>query len=130
MEGKNMARIANRTGFSRYFIVFIAVAALCLSFSCSREKEAVKAQPAPKEAGLTTLTGTIGCGHCTYHLEGLESCALAMQTEDGKQYVIEGAPNHDALYDERFSEKSITVTGEIVTGGSYNIIKAKTAVLK
>ena len=51
-------------------------------------------------AGTTgaTLSGKVGCCHCTYQLEGQESWALTMGTNGGKRYVIEGAPNQDQLF--------------------------------
>lgn len=67
----------------------------------------------PADMVLTTMTleGKVGCGHCTYHTTN--ACALAMQTEDGKVYVIESAPDYDQNFGDRFSGKTISVTGQV-----------------
>jgi hypothetical protein len=75
------------------------------------EGAAMKQPPEGVEFASMTLTGKVGCGHCTYH--ATESCALAMQTEDGKVYVVESAPNYDAAFGDRFSGKTITATGKV-----------------
>ncbi len=67
--------------------------------------------PADMELTAMTLEGKVGCGHCTYHVT--DACALAMQTEDGKVYVIESAPDYDAAFGDRFSGKTISVTGKV-----------------
>lgn len=69
------------------------------------------APPEGMELAAMTLTGKVGCGHCTYHVT--DSCALAMQTDDGKVYVIASAPNYDATFGDRFSGKAIDVTGKV-----------------
>jgi hypothetical protein len=72
-----------------------------------------------------TVTGTLGCGHCTFGLEGLQKCAVAVKTEDGKFYVIEGAPNQDSLFEQRFSGGKVTVVGRVTPGEKYGILQAK-----
>ena len=67
--------------------------------------------PADMELTEMTLTGKVGCGHCTYHVT--DTCALAMQTDDGKVYVIESAPDYDQTFGDRFSGKTIDVTGKV-----------------
>jgi hypothetical protein len=67
----------------------------------------------PADMALTamTLEGKVGCGHCTYHTT--DACALAMQTEDGKVYVIESAPDYDTYFGDRFSGKQMKVSGKV-----------------
>ncbi len=67
--------------------------------------------PADMVLTAMTLEGKVGCGHCTYHTTN--ACALAMQTEDGKVYVIESAPDYDQYFGDRFSGKGISVTGKV-----------------
>jgi hypothetical protein len=43
---------------------------------------------------ITNQTLEVGCGSCTYHIAGVESCTLAVKI-DGKPYLVEGA-NVDA----------------------------------
>ncbi len=79
--------------------------------------------PEGTELAATTLEGTIGCGHCTYHLT--PECALAMKTADGVVYVIENDPEHEAHMGERFSGKPISVTGRVGEKDSMNVIYAE-----
>ena len=46
------------------------------------------AADAPKPTSVD-LTGTLGCGHCTFHKTS--SCAAALKVADGKIYVIDNA---------------------------------------
>ena len=69
------------------------------------------APPADMVLTAMTLDGKVGCGHCTYHTT--DACALAMQTDDGKVYVIESAPDYDQFFGDRFSGKTINVTGQV-----------------
>ena len=46
------------------------------------------AAEAPKTETVD-LTGTLGCGHCTFHKTS--SCAAALKVADGKIYVIDNA---------------------------------------
>jgi hypothetical protein len=69
---------------------------------------AAVADLAPKE-GETLLVGTMGCGHCNFHIG--DSCAAAMKTADGTVYIMEGVEAGNVLFDERKSEKPIQVVG-------------------
>lgn len=42
-----------------------------------------------KKADSVDLSGTLGCGHCTFHKTS--SCAAALKATDGKIYVIDNA---------------------------------------
>jgi hypothetical protein len=79
--------------------------------------------PEGTELASVTLEGTIGCGHCTYHVT--PECALATQTAEGVVYVIEGDPEHEAHMGERFSGKPITVTGRVAQTDSMNVVYAE-----
>jgi hypothetical protein len=62
------------------------------------------------QEGEVLLTGTMGCGHCNFH-QG-DSCAAAMKTTDGVVYIFDGIGAGHELFDDRKSEKPITVVGQ------------------
>jgi len=68
---------------------------------------------APGEMAATpvTLTGTMGCGHCTFK-KGT-SCSSAIETADGTIYLLEGADvgQGSELFDKRMDGLTVTVTG-------------------
>ncbi len=84
--------------------------------------------PEGTELASATLDGTIGCGHCTYHLT--PECALAMKTADGVVYVIENDPEHEAHMGERFSGRPISVTGRVGEKDGLNVVYAETVDLR
>ncbi len=61
-------------------------------------------------AGEVVLAGTVGCGHCTYHLG--DSCAAAMRA-GGIVYFLDGIEAGHELYEDRMSEKPLTVVGTV-----------------
>jgi hypothetical protein len=73
---------------------------------------------------MATYTGTIGCGHCTYHVT--DECSPCLQTADGTVYVIESEQDHDALMGDRFSGKEITVVGTVEPSDGAAILHAST----
>lgn len=76
------------------------------------EEPAASATPAADAASgqqVVTLTGTIGCGHCTF--EVVDRCHAAMTTPDGVVYLLEGVDQESELFTERFSGKEIRVVG-------------------
>ncbi len=60
--------------------------------------------------GEMVLAGTIGCGHCTFH-KG-DSCAAAMISAE-VVYFLDGIEAGHELFDERMSEKPLTVVGNV-----------------
>jgi hypothetical protein len=116
----------------------VALAAVSLLLFCSKPKEASEggavqvARDKVQSAVLrdVTVTGKLGCGHCTFSLEGLGQCAVAIKTEDGKFYVIEGAPNQDDLFEQRFSGDTVTVVGQLTPGEKYGVIRAKSVTVE
>jgi hypothetical protein len=72
------------------------------------------AEPAPAaEAAATegvevTLAGTLGCGHCNYHVGS--SCSAAVKTADGKIYILD-VDEDSELFTQRQSGKAVTVVG-------------------
>ena len=73
-------------------------------------------------AEAATYTGTIGCGHCTYHVT--DECSPCMKTADGTVYVIESAADHDKLMGDRFSGKELTVVGTVEKSGDTMVLHA------
>ncbi len=59
------------------------------------------------------LTGTSGCGHCNFHIG--DSCAMGLQTADGKIYILEG-PGVGAetqIWNDRMESKPLKVKGKV-----------------
>lgn len=54
-----------------------------------------------------TMTGTLGCAHCTFEVGN--SCATAMKTADEIVHILEGTD--DAVFEDRYSGREITVVG-------------------
>lgn len=90
------------------------------------EAPAAEAGSVAMEAASTHLTGTLGCGHCTFHTT--ESCAIAMKTEDGRIVVIdaESLANEDHLFAERMSGKPVSVDGTLEEVEGQLVIHSKT----
>jgi hypothetical protein len=58
-----------------------------------------------------TVSGKMGCGHCTYQIGTV--CSSALETADGKIYLLEGmgVSSGSELFDKRKDGLSLTVTG-------------------
>jgi hypothetical protein len=56
------------------------------------------------------LTGTAGCGHCTFG-KG-EGCAMAMQLND-VVYILDGIDEDTEAFNERLAGNQITVAGTL-----------------
>jgi hypothetical protein len=71
------------------------------------------------------LTGTLGCGHCTFHTTS--DCAIAMKTDDGRIVVIdaEELADEDHLFAERMSGKPVAVAGHLEDVGGQLIIHSR-----
>jgi len=60
-----------------------------------------------------TLTGTTGCGHCTFGV--VKECAAAMKTASGEIYLIDGVVPDSDLWKVREDSKNIQLTGSVWT---------------
>ena len=58
-----------------------------------------------------TLTGTVGCGHCTYQVGN--SCSAALKTGDGIVWVLDGIGAGDELFENRFDGGEVTMAGVV-----------------
>lgn len=58
-----------------------------------------------------TLTGTVGCGHCTYQIGN--SCSTAMRTSDGIVWILDGIGAGNELFENRFDAGEITMAGTV-----------------
>lgn len=77
----------------------------------------------PASGMVIQLTGKMGCGHCNFQIG--ETCSAAMQTADGKIYVIDGVAEDSELFKNRMSGKEITVAGVVKEVGGVAHIDAK-----
>ena len=85
--------------------------------------------PAPDAAAATvSLAGTLGCGHCTFHVK--DSCTLAMKTEAGEVYLIEAGPQQEALMDKRYDEPAVLVAGRVSEVDGQKILYADSVELR
>jgi hypothetical protein len=59
------------------------------------------------------LAGTLGCGHCTFHVTS--ECAAVLRTASGESYVLDGVEETSELWAKRMeSGHKITVSGKLV----------------
>lgn len=67
----------------------------------------------PAENASVTLSGNLGCGHCTFH--ATDACAVAMKTADGEIVLIEAADGteHEELMSHRMDEPEVRITGTV-----------------
>jgi hypothetical protein len=70
------------------------------------------------EGELVTLTGTLGCGHCTYHVGN--SCAAAVKTSEGVVYILDKVGEDSELFQKRYDGTEITVVGVPSEQGGAN----------
>lgn len=73
----------------------------------------------------TTLTGTLGCGHCTHQMG--TGCSAALQTADGTVYILDGMGAGDMPFDERFSGAQLKVVGQVAENEGTHFVKVDTA---
>jgi glucose/arabinose dehydrogenase len=62
------------------------------------------------EGQEVTVSGTLGCGHCTYHLT--DSCSAALQTADGGTYILDVGED-SPWFDKRYDSLNLKVTGTV-----------------
>ena len=102
----------------------VLLALVFLSGGCSSKEdgssdvttEAERAQtadvPAAQAAvaeGEVTLTGTMGCGSCTF--KTADECTAAIRTADGVVYLLEGVEQESELFTERLGGDEVRVVG-------------------
>ena len=71
--------------------------------------------PTAGETHLAAQTVEMGCGACTYHMDGVETCTLAAKV-DGTPMLVDGSdidPHSSGLCAE---PKMAVVTGDIADG--------------
>jgi hypothetical protein len=107
------------------------VAALLVSLAagCSKKAPADRdasragAEPAPGAATTQTgdaaaggeiqVTGTLGCGHCNFHVT--PECSASMKTATGALYVLDGVSEGSELWSKRLEPgHEITVVGTVL----------------
>jgi hypothetical protein len=114
----------------RLFALALTLSAL-IAIGCGGEQQSadeaqtppaasIPAASAPESAhgGEMTLSGELGCGHCTYQVG--TSCSAAVKTADGTVYILEVSDSSE-LFTERLSGKQVTVVGSMhAHGGEEN----------
>lgn len=67
---------------------------------------------------IISVRGRTGCAGCDYGIKPLgdpDELGLAVVTEGGKLYVVEGAHRlYSSLYESRFESREVTLTGQII----------------
>ncbi len=71
------------------------------------------------KVAATTVSGTLGCGHCNYSVG--EGCSAALKTADGKIYILDGVAHDAEAFTERMSQPEIKVTGVLAEGDPGHI---------
>ena len=78
--------------------------------------------PASYEGAETmTLTGDLGCGHCSHQMG--TSCSAALQTADGTVYILDGMGAGDMPFDKRFDGLKLKVVGAVAQNQGTNFVK-------
>lgn len=67
--------------------------------------------PEGMELASVNLEGTIGCGHCSFHVT--EECALGFEDADGEIYMIEAGDRQEELMEKRIDQPSAFITGRV-----------------
>lgn len=77
-----------------------------------------------EEGSEITVVGTLGCGHCTYHVG--ENCSAAIQTMAGMVFILDVAEESE-WFQNRFDGAELEVTGKVRHKGS-DVLLETTAV--
>ncbi len=64
---------------------------------------------------VVTITGHTGCAHCSFHVA--DSCAAAIQSNDGQVIVLDVPEDHE-LFTSRYDGKQVTIEGTVVDAGT------------
>ena len=87
----------------------------------TQDQAALVAPASYDGAETTTLTGSLGCGHCTHQVG--TSCSAALQTADGTVYVLDGMDAGDVPFDKRFDGITLKVVGKVAENQGTNFVK-------
>ncbi len=87
----------------------------------TQDQAALVAPASYEGAETTTLTGSLGCGHCTHQVG--TSCSAALQTADGTIYVLDGMSAGDVPFDKRFDGITLKVVGKVAENQGTNFVK-------
>lgn len=74
----------------------------------------------PVELASVSLSGKLGCGHCTFHVG--ETCALAMEAEDGTVYMLDAGERQQELMDVRYDRPQVKIAGRVADVDGQKII--------
>lgn len=83
--------------------------------------ETVADTTAAAQTASITFEGTLGCGHCDHQIG--TSCSAAVQTADGKVYILQEMAAGSEPFDQRFGHKPIRVTGSVVETDGIAYVK-------
>jgi hypothetical protein len=75
---------------------------------------------APTKLASVSMSGKLGCAHCTFHIG--DSCALAMEAEDGNVYKLEAGEQQQELMDVRYDRPEVKVAGRIADVDGQKVI--------
>ena len=90
--------------------------------SKATEGSAALVAPASYEGAETmTLTGKLGCGHCTHHIG--TSCSAALETADGSVYILDGMGAGTEPFDQRFDGLQMKVEGKVAENQGTKFVK-------
>jgi hypothetical protein len=82
--------------------------------------EGTATESTPVDLASVSLQGKLGCGHCTFHIG--ESCALAMEAEDGNVYMLDAGERQEELMDVRYDRPEVKVAGRLAEVDGQKII--------
>lgn len=121
---------------SKLWIPFFALVALTVSTGCGGGENSEQPTPSsrlevpattPAETGTAaqtasmTVEGQLGCGHCSHQIG--TSCSAAVQTAEGKVYILEDMAAGSEPFDQRFGQKKIRVTGTVTVNEGVSTMK-------
>jgi hypothetical protein len=72
------------------------------------------------EMASINTTGTLGCGHCTY--EVVNSCALAIKTENGEVYLVDAGDQQEELMAVRYDGPTAAISGRVAEVDGQKVI--------
>jgi len=79
----------------------------------AKEAKSASGAATPAPAGEVQLAGTLGCGHCVFHVTS--ECAACVKTASGEVYVIDGVNEQSPMWEKRMEDgHTITVAGTVV----------------
>ncbi len=73
------------------------------------------------EGGEITITGILGCGHCTYHVT--DTCKAAVRTADGSVFILDVAQD-SPWFQNRYSGARLEITGKVHHDGKLVVLQS------